>query len=68
MIIIVTSGKKKPTGGVSLFGDDVLPKKDKPAEKVPFSLKTILAYIQSLSIILFLIDIFIQIRLKKNFK
>lgn len=35
MNFIVTSGKKKPTGGVSLFGDDILPKKDKPAEKVP---------------------------------
>lgn len=35
MKFIGISGKKKPTGGVSLFGDDVLPKKDKPAEKVP---------------------------------
>lgn len=35
MNFIVTSGKKKPTGGVSLFGDGILPKKDKPAEKVP---------------------------------
>uniref|UniRef100_K1QYB9 Protein FAM21A n=1 Tax=Magallana gigas TaxID=29159 RepID=K1QYB9_MAGGI len=34
------SGKKKPTGGVSLFGDDVLPKKDKPAEKKPEPTKT----------------------------
>ncbi|XP_061181281.1 WASH complex subunit 2-like isoform X2 [Saccostrea echinata] len=27
------SGKKKPVGGVALFGDDILPKKDKPVEK-----------------------------------
>lgn len=34
-LFFITSGKKKPVGGVSLFGEDVLSKKDTPAEKVP---------------------------------